>query len=80
MGRGLHRPRSAGVAGETIVATVAVIALLVIFWEWLSAGESGSTTIRNISLVLAGIIALPLALWRSMIGQWSLSSIISWDE
>ncbi len=31
--------------------------------------ESGSTTIRNIGLVIAGLIALPLAIWRSMVAQ-----------
>ena len=38
-------------------------------WDWLSDGESGSTTIRNLGLVLAGLIALPLAIWRSMVAQ-----------
>ena len=50
---------------------------LVNFWDWLqieSVGgavgrESGSTTVRNISLVIAGVIALPLALWRSLVAQ-----------
>ena len=38
-------------------------------WDWLtSPGESGSTTIRNIALVLAGFVALILALWRGAIG------------
>ena len=69
MGRVLHRHRSAGLVGGIIVAAVVVIALLVVFWEWLSAGESGSTTIRNIALVLAGVVALPLALWRSVVAD-----------
>ena len=42
-------------------------------WIWLrsegSGTESGSTTIRNIGLVLAGVIALVLALWRSFVAQ-----------
>ena len=64
-------------------ATIAVLACvwglieywssLPIFWDWLrTAGdsvESGSTTIRNIGLVIAGLIALPLAIWRSMVAQ-----------
>ena len=29
-----------------------------VFWDWLSAGESGSTTIRNVGLVIAAGIAL----------------------
>ena len=39
------------------------------FWEWLSGGESGSTTIRNIALVAAGLIALPLAIWRGVVAN-----------
>ena len=39
------------------------------FWEWLSGGESGSTTIRNVALVLAGVVALPLAIWRSKVAD-----------
>ena len=46
---------------------------LVNFWDWLHTGEAGretgSTTVRNIGLLVAGIIALPLALWRSMVAQ-----------
>ena len=39
------------------------------FWCWLSAGESGSTAIRNLGLVVAAIIALPLAIWRSIVAE-----------
>ena len=43
------------------------------FWEWLRGGpgsvESGSTTIRNLGLIIAGVIALPLAIWRSIVAQ-----------
>ena len=43
-------------------------------WDWLaspieSGRESGSTTIRNIVLVLAGFVAFILALWRGAIGE-----------
>ena len=38
-------------------------------WNWISQGESNSGTIRNIGLVLAGLVALPLALWRSWVAQ-----------
>ena len=40
---------------------------LAMFWCWLSDGESGSTTIRNLGLVIVAVIALPLAVWRSMV-------------
>ncbi len=38
------------------------------FWDWLretpNGYESGSTTFRNLGLIVAGMIALPLTLWR----------------
>ncbi len=47
------------------------------FWDWLQADqvngvvgkESGSTTVRNIGFVVAGLIALPFAFWRSWVAQ-----------
>lgn len=56
-------------AGALGLAAVAVLALSVLFWEWLSDGDSGSTTIRNLALVLAGLVALWLAGWRSMVAD-----------
>ena len=56
------------VAGGFCAATATVV-LLITFWEWLSGGESGSTTIRNIALVAAGLIALPLAIWRGVVAE-----------
>ncbi len=42
-------------------------------WTWLRNGpdgmESGTTTVRNLGLVLAGVIALPLAIWRGWVAQ-----------
>ena len=53
-----------------VIATVVLsIVFLIVFWEWLSGGESGSTTIRNIALVAAGLIALPLAIWRGVVAN-----------
>lgn len=41
------------------------------FWEWMQSasdgGESNSETVRNVGLVIAAIIALPLAIWRSWV-------------
>ena len=43
------------------------------FWAWLRGDpdgeESGSTTVRNLGLLIAGFIALPLAIWRSWVAQ-----------
>ena len=45
-------------------------------WKWLRTGsgdlESGSTTIRNVGLVVGGGIAIWVAYWRSSISQRSL--------
>ena len=39
-------------------------------WVWLHGyGDSNSATLRNIGLVIAAIIALPLALWRSAVAE-----------
>ena len=69
VGRHLRSHRWVIVAGALSVAAVAVLALLVMFWEWLSGEDSGSTTIRNLALVLAGVVALCLAGWRSMVAD-----------
>ena len=55
-----------------VIATVVLSIVFwdsIVFWEWLSGGESGSTTIRNIALVAAGLIALPLAIWRGVVAN-----------
>ena len=44
------------------------------FQDWLLSDESGSTTIRNLGLVLAGLIALPLAIWRGLVAQRQASA------
>ena len=53
------------------VLSVAVV-FSVVFWDWLSAGDSGSTTIRNIGLVIGGVLAILLAIWRSIVAERSL--------
>ena len=67
MGQGFRSHRHLFLAGGLIAVTVVAVALLVMFWGWLSNGESGSTTIRNVALVLAGLVALPLAAWRGIV-------------
>ena len=46
-----------------------MLVLSIVFWEWLSGGESGSETIRNIALVAAGLFALLLAIWRANVAE-----------
>ena len=57
------------VVAVCLCAVIAALSLTVIFWEWLSGAESGSTTIRNVALVGAGLVALPLAIWRGIVAD-----------
>ena len=57
------------VVAVCLCAVIAALSLTVIFWEWLSGAESGSTTIRNVALVGAGLVALPLAIWRGVVAD-----------
>ncbi len=41
----------------------------VLFWDWLRETDSPGTTIRNSALVIAGAIALPLAVWRGVVAE-----------
>ena len=45
------------------------VSLLIGFWDWMSGSESPSTTIRNFALVIAGALALPLAIWRGIVAE-----------
>ena len=46
---------------------------LINFWDWLQTGpdgpESGSTTVRNLGLVIGGVAAILLAVWRSRVAE-----------
>ena len=57
----------------TLVALTAAMVFAVVYWDWLQTDppdmESGSSTIRNLSLVIAALVALPLAIWRSLVSQ-----------
>ena len=59
-----------------ILVTLSVVAVLALtatlnddFRKWFIKYESGSTTIRNIGLLIAGIIAIALAVWRSRVAD-----------
>ena len=52
-----------------VVVLIVVVVFSVYFWCWLVADESGSTTIRNLGLVVAAMIGLPLAIWRSIVAE-----------
>ena len=36
-------------------------------WYWLTYGESGSATLRNLALLVFGLIGLPFAMWRTIV-------------
>ncbi len=60
--------------GIAVVASVAFVALMLDWdwsnsWDWLKGEESNSAAIRNVALVVAGIIAFPLAIWRAWAAQ-----------
>ena len=43
-------------------------------WGWLNGDESASTTIRNIGFIIAGSVAVPLAIWRSVVADRQASA------
>ena len=51
-----------------VLMVTAVIVISIMYWDWLSI-ESNGSTIRNIVLVAAAMIALPLAIWRSTVAE-----------
>ena len=51
----------------SLIALVAAAVACSLFWGWLSEGEAGSATIRNIILAFVAAIAMPIALWRSSV-------------
>ena len=58
----------------SIVVVVIEVILVVVLWDWLADNESGSATIRNIGLVIAGSVAIPLAIWRAVVADKQASS------
>ena len=60
----------------TTIGVVAVLILTVLItiykWDWLIGNESGSAVIRNFLIVIATIIAFPLALWRIHVARLSI--------
>ena len=50
-----------------LVVMVASGLASVAYWDSLNVNESSSATIRNLTLVVSVVIALPLAIWRSVV-------------
>ena len=59
--------------GASAAVAIAVVAVAIFDSGWLTgsglSNESGSTTIRNLGFVIAGLIALPLAVWRAQVAD-----------
>ena len=65
----LYRSNAVWVLAWVVFVLIAAAVISIMFWCWLSDGESNSTTVRNLSLVIAAIIGLPLAIWRSIVAE-----------
>ena len=52
-----------------VVVVVAACVISIMYWDWLNIRESNGSTIRNIVLAAAAVIALPLAIWRSIVAE-----------
>lgn len=57
------------IVGWTMILVVAASAAWVACPAWLTDGESASSTLRNLGLILAAAIGLPLAIWRSIVAE-----------
>ena len=57
------------IVGWTLILVSAAGAAWVACPGWLTGGESASTTLRNLGLILAAAIGLPLAMWRSTVAE-----------
>lgn len=55
--------------GITITAVLLAISVVLTyrFWDCLSAGESYGSTLRNVAVIIAGLVALPLAITRILV-------------
>ena len=62
----------------TAVALILAGTFIYFCWDWLQSGtlrsESGSTTLRNVGFVVAGLIALPFAIWRTRVADRQVSA------
>ena len=52
-----------------ISVVIAAVVFSSFYWCWLTDGESGSTTVRNLGLVVTALIGMPIAIWRSVVAH-----------
>lgn len=65
----IFQSNTARIVAWVVFVLIAATVLSIMFWGWLGSGESNSSTIRNIGLVVAAMIGLPLAIWRSTVAE-----------
>ena len=65
----LYQSNATWIVAWVMFVLIGTAVFSIVCWRWLNDGESGSTTIRNLGLVVAAIIALPLAIWRSIVAE-----------
>ena len=58
----------------TMVVALFEICFVFALWNWLSAEDSASAVIRNVGLVIAGSVAVPLAIWRALVADRQASA------
>ena len=69
--------RSGALWAIIIVLTALTLTVAVVrdYWCWLNGGtETPSTTVRNIGLLLGGLVAIGLAIWRGAIAESQAAS------
>ena len=52
-----------------LIVLLPLICITIIYWDWLSANESGIASTRNLFLIVLAVFALFLAIWRSRIAE-----------
>lgn len=57
-----------------VAVMIVEILIVVVLWDWLAGNEPASATIRNVGLVVAGSVALPLAVWRATVADRQASA------
>ena len=57
------------VTGIFIVLAICLVISLHYWPDWRRDGDSNSTIIRNVGIVIGGIIAMLLAIWRSVVSE-----------
>ena len=66
----IFQSTTARIVAWVVVVVIGTVVFSIMCWGWLNAGEEpGSATIRNLGLVAAAFIGLPLAIWRSAVAE-----------